>query len=74
LTDLCFVCCSNEGDSVALHCIGRCCLLVSVFVLTSCTSRVFSVVDLPLFLFWVCLNDGGLWTAGNARWNVAGRE
>jgi len=34
-----------EGDSVAWHCIGSCCLFVSVFWLTCCTCRGFSVVE-----------------------------
>jgi len=57
--------------------VWRCIALVVVvclclfFLMTCCTSGFFSVVDLLLFLFRVCLNGGCGLTGGNARWNCA---
>jgi len=59
---------------VALHCVGWCCLFVSVFVMTCCASGVFSVVEHLLFSFRVCLNGGCGLTGANSRWNCAGGE
>jgi len=57
------VCCLLFGDcdSVVLYFIGCCCLFVSVFWLTCCTCRGFSVVDLSV-VFVSGVSEWRVWT------------
>jgi len=53
LSNWCFFCCWNEGDSVTLHCLGCCCLFVSVFLYDLLHFWVFFLLlNIFCFRFW----------------------
>jgi len=65
------LCCSNNADQVALHC---CCCSLFVSVRVGSLELSGSFVSLIFFCFVFGVFELLAWTAGNARWTVAGCE